>query len=213
MTTLEPFFRVFDLLGVFVFAISGSIAAARKNMDVYGSVILAVVTALGGGMIRDSLLGRTPAGAFVDPLYLLVALAGAVSVFFLYNLLGKLHYPMRYMDAVGLGVFTVTGMIIALDQDVFWFGAVMLGVISGTGGGMIRDVLCQQVPLVLEREIYAVAGILGALLTLVMLRLGLGASLSAAIGALVISSIRILSVQRDWHLPRAVWQKPGSRKI
>lgn len=205
---LGPVFPVLDFAGTFVFALSGSIAAARKNMDVYGSVILAIVTALGGGMIRDVLLGRTPPGAFQDIGYLVVAFAGSLSVFFLYDTISRLHHPLRVLDALGLGAFTVIGVTIAVEQGATWFGAILLGIMSGTGGGMIRDVLSQEVPLVLQREVYAVASLVGALLNVVLLRVGLAPAASALISAGVISGIRILSVEYDWHLPRAAWQKP-----
>ncbi|KGE71971.1 trimeric intracellular cation channel family protein [Spirochaeta lutea] len=205
---LGPVFPVLDFAGTFVFALSGSIAAARKNMDVYGSVILAIVTALGGGMIRDVLLGRTPPGAFQDIGYLVVAFAGSLSVFFLYDTISRLHHPLRVLDALGLGAFTVIGVTIAVEQGATWFGAILLGIMSGTGGGMIRDVLSQEVPLVLQREVYAVASLVGALLNVVLLRIGLAPAASALISAGVISGIRILSVEYDWHLPRAAWQKP-----
>ena len=210
---LDPFFLVLDYLGTFVFAISGSIAAARRNMDVYGSIVLALVTALGGGMLRDLFLGRTPPGAFLDPWYLLIALAGAVLVFILHGPLARMHYPLRIMDAIGLGVFTVIGLSIARAQGISWLGAILLGILSGTGGGMVRDVLCRRVPLVLEREIYAVAALAGAGLQAVLLENGANSNLAAALGAVVITGLRILSVVKDWHLPRAAWQRPGAPKI
>lgn len=211
--SLDPFFRVLDYLGTFVFAVSGSIAAARKEMDVYGSVVLALVTALGGGMLRDVLIGRTPAAAFSDPWYLIIAFLGAICVFMFFKPLSLLPYPLRIMDAIGLGVFAVIGFSIARSRDISWLGAIMLGTISGTGGGMIRDLLCLRVPLVLQREIYAVAALVGVALQFLLLELGLGENPAAGIAALVIMGLRILSVFKDWHLPKAVWQRPGAPKL
>jgi uncharacterized membrane protein YeiH len=204
--TLDPFFRILDLVGIYVFALSGSIAAARKQMDLYGSFVLAMVTALGGGIIRDVVLGITPVTALTDPLYLGIAFAGSISVYFLYKFLIRLHFPLRYLDAVGLGVFTVIGTNVSLFLGVPWPGAVLLGILSGTGGGMIRDTLCLEVPLVLQREVYAVAALLGGVFNVLLLRVGAPVNLSAGVSALIITAVRIISVVKDLHLPRAVWQ-------
>lgn len=208
--TLDPFFLILDLVGIYVFALSGSIAAARKQMDLYGSFVLAMVTALGGGIIRDVVLGITPVTALTDPLYLGIAFAGSISVYFLYKFLIRLHFPLRYLDAVGLGVFTVIGTNVSLSLGVPWPGAVLLGILSGTGGGMIRDTLCLEVPLVLQREVYAVAALLGGVFNVMLLQLGAPVNLSAGLSALIITAIRIISVVKDLHLPRAVWQTGDS---
>jgi len=200
---LDPFFWFMDLAGVFVFGISGAIAAERKAMDVYGSFTLAIVTALGGGMIRDVLLGRTPAAAFGDPLYLGIASLGGLSALVFSGQLSRLHFSLRYMDALGLGIFTVLGTTISLDQGISLPGAILLGILSGTGGGMLRDVLSQEVPLVLQKEIYAVAALVGAGLNGGLLALGVSVNVSAGVGAGVIFLLRILSLRFDWHLPRA----------
>lgn len=206
---LEWFFRIFDWLGTLVFAVSGALAAAKKRLDLYGIFILATVTALGGGMLRDVLLGRTPPLVFTDGIYLALACAGALLVIFFHRFLDRLHHALRVMDAIGLGIFTVIGVNVALAAGGSWFAAVMLGIVTGTGGGMIRDVLAKEVPMVLQREVYAVASLAGALAYVAWLalpnphdwpelRAGVGALLSAAL----IAAIRIVSVYKNWHLPR-----------
>ena len=206
--SIEHFFYGFDLAGTLVFAISGAIAAVKKRLDIYGIFILAIVTALGGGMLRDVILGRTPPPVFTDGFYLAVSCLGALIVVLFHKTIDRFHHPLRIMDALGLGIFTVIGARVTLEVGGSWFAAVMLGVITGTGGGMIRDILSREVPLVLQREVYAVASLAGALAYIVWLQIppifgiplpaGLGAVLSAALTA----SLRIISVYKNWHLPK-----------
>lgn len=207
---MELLFRIFDYVGVFVFALSGSIMAVRKEMDLYGSGILAIMTALGGGLMRDIMIGRIPPLVLTDGTYVLTALAGVLTVYLLYENMERFHYPLRILDAVGLGVFTVLGSRMAMEAGLPWFAAVMIGVISGTGGGMIRDVLAREVPLVLQREIYAMAAVPGAMFYVAVITWtdpGGAASLVLPVAtALFIAVFRILSVYRDWHMPRAFFR-------
>jgi uncharacterized membrane protein YeiH len=200
-------FAAFEYAGVFVFALSGSIMAARKNLDLYGSIILAILTALGGGLIRDLLIGRQPPLMLTDGSYLLVAAAAPPVIYLLHSRLEKFNYPLRVLDALGLGVFTVLGSQIALDAGLPWYSSVMLGIISGTGGGMLRDVLAREIPLVLQREIYAVAALLGAAAYVALQPLAGDHEVYSGILAVgcagAIALFRIFSVYRDWHLPRA----------
>ena len=203
------FFNIFDLVWTLVFAISGAIAAVKKRLDLYGIFILAIVTALGGGMIRDILLGRTPPGVFTDIRYLGVSCLGGLLVIFFYKAIDRLHHPLRIMDALGLGIFTVIGVNVTLASHGSWFAAVMLGMVTGTGGGMVRDVLAKEVPMVLQREVYAVASMAGAVFYIIWLQLPLLAgfrdiqgSIGALLSAALIAAIRIISVYHNWHLPR-----------
>jgi uncharacterized membrane protein YeiH len=205
---LDFFFYLFDLAGTLVFAVSGAIAAIKKRLDIYGVFILAIVTALGGGMIRDVLIGRTPPAVFTDGLYFAVACLGALLAILLRKTIDRFHHPLRIMDAIGLGIFTVIGAKLTLAAGGSWFAAVMLGAVTGTGGGMVRDILSREVPLVLQREVYAVASLAGGAAYIVWLELaklsglplpaGVGAVLAAALTAL----LRIVSIRQNWHLPR-----------
>jgi uncharacterized membrane protein YeiH len=209
---IELFFHIFDLAGTLVFALSGAIAAIRKRLDVYGITILAIVTALGGGMIRDVLLGRTPPAVFLDGSYLAISGLGALRAIAGYRAIDRFHHPLRIMDAIGLGIFTVIGVKVSLASGGSWYAAVMLGVMTGTGGGMLRDLLNREVPMVLQREVYAVASLAGAAAYIGWLQLPLvfGSPLPAGLGAVLAAALtaalRIVAVYQNWHLP-----KPASR--
>ncbi len=200
---LDRFFYVFDLIGTLVFATSGALTAVKKKLDLYGLFVLALVTALGGGLIRDALLGRTPPMVFTDILYVSATLLGSLLVVLFHQSFRHLITPLRVMDAVGLGIFTVIGAKISLSMDASWFAAIMMGIVSGTGGGMIRDVLSGEVPLVLQREIYAVASLLGAALYVALAYLAIiPDSVSALVSASVIAIVRMVAVLKNWHLPK-----------
>lgn len=198
---------VFEYIAVLSFAVSGSILAVRKHMDLYGSLILALMTAMGGGLMRDVMIGNIPPLVLSDASYLLVAAGASAIVYLLYERIETLQYPLRILDAVGLGIFTVLGTRLALDYGLPVYSSVMIGMISGTGGGMIRDVLAREVPLVLQREIYAMAAFLGGsgyVLIVRMLRPSEQLEPWIALAmAFFIAIFRILSVYKDWHMPRA----------
>jgi uncharacterized membrane protein YeiH len=188
-----------NLLGTFVFALSGGILAARKKMDVFGILVLAVVAALGGGMIRDVLLGRTPPATLADWRYLATAAAGGAVVIATHGRLGRWGRPLRLFDAAGLGLFTVTGTMAALDAGLGAVPAALLGMVTGIGGGMMRDVLAGEVPLVLRAEIYASAALLGAIILIAANALGLAGIAAYALAALATFSLRMVSVWRGWN--------------
>ena len=189
---------VLDLLGVFVFALSGAALAVEKRLDLFGVLVLAAVTALGGGLARDVLLGATPPAALDDSRYLLVAgVAGAVA-FTAANRIHRIAPVVRVLDAAGLGLFVATGTSKALAFGLNPVAAVVLGCVTGIGGGMARDVLVGEVPLVLRRELYAVPAALGAAVVAV------GDALDAdllVVAAVVVFAVRMLGVWRDWHFP------------
>ena len=153
---------VLDLAGTFAFGLSGGLAAVRARLDLYGVVILAGVVGLVGGIIRDILLGALPPATFSDWRYLATAAVGGLVTFFAGPTLERLSHPLNVFDAAGLSLFCVTGATKALAFDVGPAQAVLLGVITATGGGMLRDVLVGEVPTVLRRELYAVPALIGA---------------------------------------------------
>jgi len=152
-----------DLFGVAVFAITGSLAAGRKQLDLLGVVVLAIVTALGGGTVRDLLLGATPVFWIRDITYVVVSAGTGVLVFFYSRIKPLDSVPIRVPDAVGLAVFTVIGSSIAMGHQVSWIVAVIMGVMTGVAGGMLRDVLTGEIPMILRTEVYATASMCGAL--------------------------------------------------
>ena len=153
-----------DLLGTAVFAITGILVACRKNMDLFGAFVLAFVTAVGGGSIRDVLLGADPVFWIKDTNYILVVIATTVVTLPLRHWHKKFHWPLQLLDALGLAVFTVIGVSKALAFGASPIVAVMMGGLTGCGGGALRDVLAGEVPMVLRKEIYAFAAIAGGTL-------------------------------------------------
>lgn len=193
-----------DLLGTAAFAASGALAGIRRGMDLFGVLVLGLVTATGGGTLRDLLLGDTPPFIFKDETYLYLSIAVSLAVFIFRKKMHVLHHPLLYFDAVGLGTFVVIGTGKALDFRMNFVGAVMMGVMTATAGGMIRDVLSTQVPLVLQREVYASAALAGGALLYLLHQTTVPHSLSLLVSALVVVVVRLLAIHYNWSLPRGV---------
>jgi len=189
----------FDLCGTSVFALSGALAAGRHKMDPFGVTVLASVTAVGGGSIRDAILGTTPVFWVQDPNYIIVILATVLlTLFFVSKPKRVPRYILPVADALGLALFTIIGAEKALSLELSGMIAVVMGLITGVGGGIIRDLLCQQVPMILRTEIYATASIVGGISYTVSLYAGvpdLFALLFAMSTALI---IRLAAIR--WHL-------------
>jgi uncharacterized membrane protein YeiH len=192
---------ILDLTGTLVFALSGAVLAVRKDFDIVGIAVLSVSAGLGGGMLRDTLLGETPPRALQDERYLVTALAAAALVFFFHRVIERLSAPFRLLDAVGLGFFAVAGTTLSLDTGLGIVPAVLLGVVTGAGGGVLRDLLAGDVPLILRSEVYALAALVGALAFAGADRLLPGA-VSAGIGVGATFILRLLAIRLDWHAPR-----------
>lgn len=206
---METFFFLFEIIGTVAFAISGAMTALKKNMDIFGVMILGLTTAVGGGALRDIVLGLTPPTMFRQPVYALLALAVSVAVFIpgVRKLLMK--NPLLYerillcMDSLGLGVFTVVGIrtAIAAGQD----GAFLLlfvGMVTGVGGGVLRDLFAGNTPSIFVKQVYASASGAGAILCIVLLA-PLGQTAATILGALTVFVLRLLAAHFRWSLPRA----------
>lgn len=193
---------VLDLLGVFVFALSGALVGVQRRLDVFGVLVLGVVAALGGGVARDLLIGVPPA-ALRDDRYLLAAVVGGVVVFFGSRHVERLAGAVRLFDAAGLGLFVAAGTSKALDAGLGAVPAIAVGCLTGIGGGVVRDVLVADVPLVLRREVYAVPALLGAAVVCVADGAALPAGPSTAVAAVLVFALRMLAVVKDWHAPVA----------
>jgi uncharacterized membrane protein YeiH len=191
-----------DLAGTFVFALSGGLTAVRKRLDLFGVLVLGTVTAIGGGILRDTLLGRTPPFALRHWYYLAVPAAAALIVFYWHPAVARLRRSAIVFDAAGLGLFTVTGTRLALDSGIGVAGASVLGLLTGIGGGVVRDVLVREIPFVLLRgELYAVAALIGAALVCAGKALHvLGTPWSVGCAA-VIFLVRVVAVRRHWTVP------------
>ena len=192
-----------DLIGTFVFGLSGGLLAVRKRLDVFGVASLSLAAALGGGLLRDVLIGSVPPVALVDGRYAGAALAAAAVTFAGHRLLERLGPAVRIFDAVGLGFFAVAGTSKSLGAGLAGFAAVGLGVLTAIGGGVLRDVLAGEVPLVLRREIYAVAALAGALVVAGASQAGVYGPAAAAAAVVLTFVIRLLAMRRDWHAPVA----------
>jgi uncharacterized membrane protein YeiH len=201
-----PGLIAFDLLGVVAFGLSGALLGIRQRFDLFGIVALSAVTGTGGGMIRDALIGATPATALRDWRYLACTLAAALGAVLLARLLARLERSILVFDAFGLGVFAFTGTSAALGAGLPFLGCVVVGVITGVGGGMLRDLLAGQVPLVLRREVYATAAALGAVVTWVGGVAEAPPPAVAAAATVVTAGGRLLALRLDVHLPRP---RPG----
>ena len=194
---------IFDLFGTFAFALSGALLGVKKEMDVYGYLVLAYVTAVGGGTVRDILLTTKP---FIlnDVNYTLVIALAVLLVACSRKYIERAGKWLITADAVGLGVFTVVGATKAMAVGLDFHAVLVLAVLTGTGGGMIRDVLATQVPAVLTREIYASACIAGAVLFWLITKAELPATFCALLTACTVTFIRIYTYAKNYHLP-----KPG----
>jgi uncharacterized membrane protein YeiH len=205
LTGLGTFERVLDLVGVGAFSISGAALAVRKGFDVVGVVVLGLVTALGGGILRDVLLGLSPPVAFADTWYLITAGAAAVVVMLAYPVLSRLWRPVLVFDAAGLGLFSIVGTIRALDYDWSWPSAALLGVTTAIGGGVIRDVLARDIPMVFGSAsgLYAIPATSGAILTALLWDADLDGPLAAILIGVGVGTLRLISVHRGWRAPVA----------
>lgn len=193
---------VVDIVGTLVFAISGALAAGEKRFDLMGVAIIAFVTALGGGTIRDLLIGAQPVGWMDNYQYVLIVAVGVALVFFLHKKLQHFRKSFFLFDAIGLGTFAIAGMEKALSYGVSPVYAIFCGMISGCFGGLIRDVLCNEIPLIFRKEIYALPALFGASAYLGLDQLGIIPEISFPIAIVLVTLFRIIAVRRNWQLPQ-----------
>lgn len=197
------FIGLIDLLGTFAFALSGATAGVRKGLDLFGVLVLAFAAATAGGIARDVLLGATPPAALVDVRYLATSVVAGLITFRWHARIERLWHPVQITDALGLGLFAVVGTGKALDYGLGPVGAVMLGILTGIGGGIARDLLVMEVPAVLRRELYAVAALAGATLVVVGRAWELPTVAVSVTAAAVCFALRLMAMRRGWQLPVA----------
>ncbi len=191
----------FDLVGIFVFAISGALVAVRKGLDIFGVLVLAGTTGLGGGFLRDVLIGATPPAALADWRYLLVPVGAGLLTFGFHPVVGRLERMVNVFDAFGLALFCVAGALKALDHGLGPVPAALMGMVTGIGGGMIRDVLAGRVPVIFRGELYATPALAGAAVVVLGDRADLPVVAMAVAGAGVCLVWRLLAMWRDWQAP------------
>ncbi|WP_299734302.1 trimeric intracellular cation channel family protein [uncultured Endozoicomonas sp.] len=198
-----------DLLGTGVFAISGVWLACRKDMDLFGAMVLAFVTAVGGGTIRDVLLGATPVFWIQDTLYMQVILATTLLALMIRKWHESSKWIMQVSDALGLAVFVVIGVTKALTYGADPLVAIMMGVLTGCGGGAIRDMLAGEVPMVLKKEIYASAAMVGGVVYVLLAPVLNDNDMTAVIAAITVLILRLLALYKNVSLPRFGLPSPG----
>jgi uncharacterized membrane protein YeiH len=192
-----------DLVGTFVFALSGATAGARRRLDIFGVLVLSFVAANSGGIVRDLLIGATPPAAISDWRYLAVSLLAGLVIFFWYPLINRLRNAVLLFDAAGLALFCVAGAQKALVFGLEPWAAALLGMLTGIGGGIARDVLLSDVPAVFRSDIYAVAALAGAGVVVLGDALQLPTTATAVAGAALCFGLRLAAIRFGWHLPTA----------
>lgn len=194
--------EVLEYAGIFVFALTGALVAARRDFDAVGLIVLAVMTGLGGGILRDVLLGVTPPTNLASWERLLTATIAALLILWQYDRVRRREQALLFLDAIGLATFCVTGTIVALDHDASSAVAALFGVLTATGGGVVRDVLSGRTPVVFSGELYVVCALLGAASTVVVVQAG-GSGLALIGPAGLCLALRLAAMRWGWRAPRA----------
>ena len=211
---MDAVFIALEWIGVIAFAVSGAMVSVKKGMDLFGVVFLALVTAFGGGIMRDCLLGRVPPAFFTNYALIAGGVFAALSVFGVAYFMKEKYFANEsaiehvnnVFDALGLGAFAVTGSRIALEAvwGGKWFLTVSMGLLTAIGGGLLRDLMLREIPFVLNKRIYASAALLGGVCYFVLQAAGVGGTLSSCVGILVTFILRILATHYEWNLPRII---------
>jgi uncharacterized membrane protein YeiH len=209
---METLVLVLDLVGTFVFALSGAVAGVRHRLDLFGVLVLAFAAGNAGGIARDLLIGAVPPAAISDWRYLTVSLLAGIVTFWRPFAIERLRSPVLLFDAAGLALFAVAGTQKALAFGLGPVMAALLGMLTGIGGGMTRDVLLAEIPIVLRADLYAVAALSGAAVVVIGAGLRLPATAVTIAGAVLCFGLRFLAIRRGWHLPVADEPDPSAPK-
>jgi len=204
---------ILEIIGVFSFSITGALMAIDKENDFVGVIFLAIITSFGGGMLRDIFIGNIPPIFFTLYYEIIVCVVTAIAVFILASIFKKQYVKNEkfvetvnnYFDALGLGVFVISGVKLCMNAGVTNpLLIIIMGMLSGTGGSMMRDIIMREVPQLLRKRIYLVAAIAGATLYYLLVRLGVADGIAMPVGAILIVAIRILATVFKWNLPKAI---------
>jgi uncharacterized membrane protein YeiH len=196
------FISIIDILGTFSFAAAGAFAAMEKKLDPFGVLIISFATAIGGGTIRDLLIGDFPVAWLKNMTAVWIIIAGSLAALFFGSYLKKLDRMLFIFDALGLGLFTMIGIQKGIDHGFNIGICIMLGTITGCFGGVLRDVLLNNVPLIFQKEIYALASITGGAIFFLLLNLYIDQNLAYILGIIIVFIIRVLAVRFNWSLPK-----------
>ncbi|MDD4816574.1 MAG: trimeric intracellular cation channel family protein [Victivallaceae bacterium] len=200
---MDQLITIFDLFGTAVFAVTGAVRGVKAKFDLLGVVVLSCAVGVGGGMMRDAIIGATPAAALTSESYLILCIAAGVTVFFMSGKIMDSRHIITVCDAVGLGVFTVLGAAKGVNYDLAPVGVVLTGTLTAVGGGMLRDVLVGTVPEVLRRDFYATASLIGGVVYLFLIDTGLPHYANFLIVSFLVTAIRLTAFHYKIQLPRA----------
>ncbi|OPH38602.1 hypothetical protein B5J93_05965 [Moraxella equi] len=192
---------VLDFIGVIACAVAGTMLAISKGFDLFGCILVSMVNAIGGGTIRDVMLDRHPLFWTIDLNYVFAITITSILCQMFFRPTARMNGVLKLFDAIGLSAFSVIGLTVALSMGATPLIAVMMAVMTSIAGGIMRDMICQELPMVLQKEIYITAGILGSLTYLGLGRLGVVAWLCELAMLMVVFGVRMLAVRYDWHLP------------
>ena len=195
------FVGLIDLLGIAAFSISGAFAAIEKKLDVFGVFVIVFITALGGGTLRDILIGDVPVGWMYNRNYAVVILLSSIAAMLFKNTISNYHNILQAFDSIGLGFFTVLGIQKGISLELHPAACITLGTITACFGGVIRDILLNNIPLIFQKEIYATACIFGGLIYLLLLQTGLPEIPVEIIAVASIVMLRLVAVRYNWRLP------------
>ena len=199
----EVFIYILDLFGTMAFAVTGAFKAIENKADIVGIVILATITGVAGGTIRDIVLGKFPPNSIMDPSYVIITVVTGVVLFFLYSKLKKHWNIFLKFDAIGLGVFTVIGATFAYNIFGLNFLAMVLaGMLTAVGGGILRDVFVNQVPIVFVKELYASASFVGVVIFYFILAVGADLYIASIVGIGIVTGLRLVAMKYNWNLPK-----------
>jgi uncharacterized membrane protein YeiH len=200
----DTFHAILDLGGAFVFALSGGVTGVKHKLDIFGVLVLSFAAANAGGIARDVMIGATPVAALSDWRYVAVSVFAGLLTFYCYPFIDRLSSSVLIFDAAGLALFAVTGATKALAYHLDPVGAALLGMLTGVGGGMMRDILITEVPVVLRADLYAVAALAGAAVVVIGQMFHVSSSAAMTVGALLCFGLRFMAIRYGWRLPVAV---------
>ena len=206
-----PLLGALDLLGTFVFALSGAAAGVKSRLDLFGLMVLAFAAGNAGGISRDLLIGAVPPAAIANWSYVAVSVLAGFAVFFWYPTIARLTHPVLWFDALGLAFFAVAGAQKALVHGIHPVMAALLGMLTGIGGGMLRDVLVAEIPVVLRADLYALAALAAATVVAVGHVLQVSPVATTLVGGILCFALRYMAIQHGWHLP-TTWPLRGQRR-
>ncbi len=200
---MNTLLTAFDLGGTFVFALSGATSGVKHRLDLFGVLVLSFAAGNSGGIARDVMIGAAPPVAISDWRYIAVSILAGLITFYWYRIINRLSSPVLVFDAAGLALFAVSGASKALAFGIGPVGAMLVGMLTGIGGGIVRDVLVREIPTVLRTELYAVAALIGAAVVVIGRMLHVPSFAAASAGAVLCFGLRFMAMRRGWQLPIA----------